>query len=171
MNIKIINPKNNRPLHLVDGNLVDFSGGVYPIVRGAARIAESDNYTQNFGLQWNKFDKTQLDNESLGISLTSTRFFAQTQWEVEDLSGKNILEVGSGAGRFSKVVLEHTKGTLYSVDYSDAVTANYKNNGHIAPERFHLYQASIMNCLLKIILSTRFFVLAYYSIHQILMNQ
>ena len=40
-------------------------------------------------------------------------------------------------------MLEHTKATLYSVDFSDAVTANMKSNGHIAPGRFHLFQASI----------------------------
>ena len=110
---------------------------------GVAKIAEPDNYTENFGVQWNKFDKTQLDRESDGLDLSRRRFFAETHWDKEDLSRKNILEVGSDAGRFSKVVLEHTKGTLYSVDYSDAVTVNFKNNGRIATDRFHLFQASI----------------------------
>lgn len=32
---------------------------------------------------------------------------------------------------------------LYNVDYFDAVTANYKNNNQIAPDRFHLFQASV----------------------------
>ena len=41
------------------------------------------------------------------------------------------------------MVLEETNAVLYSVDYSDAVTANYKNNNQIAPERFHLFQASV----------------------------
>lgn len=71
------------------------------------------------------------------------RFFAETKWDRTDLSGETILEVGSGAGRFSKVVLEHTAAILYSIDYSDAVSANFRNNGAYAPERFHLFQASV----------------------------
>jgi ubiquinone/menaquinone biosynthesis C-methylase UbiE len=59
------------------------------------------------------------------------------------MPGKRGAGVGMGDGRFSKVVLENTKGTLYSVDYSDAVTANFRNNGDIAPDRFNLFQASI----------------------------
>lgn len=143
MTVKIINPNNNKPLHNDGDELVDLEGSVFPIINGVARIAEQENYTSSFGLQWNKFDKCQLDREADGFEVSRVRFFAETHWNQEDLYGKDILEVGSGAGRFSSVVLEHTKGTLYSVDYSDAVTANLKNNGHIAPDRFHLYQASI----------------------------
>lgn len=143
MAVAIINPVNKHLLHLEGEALVDIEGNAFPVVKGVARIAYSENYAKNFGAQWNKFDKTQLDRESEGLDLSRRRFFAETHWDQEDLSGKDILEVGSGAGRFSRVVLEHTKGTLYSIDYSDAVTANFKNNGHIAPDRFHLFQASI----------------------------
>lgn len=59
------------------------------------------------------------------------------------LEGLDILEVGSGAGRFSSVVLSNTKANLWSVDYSSSVDVNYNTNSHIAPERFHLFQASI----------------------------
>ena len=142
-NIRIINPNNNSPLYLEGDKFVDSHGNTFPIFKGVARIAKSENYTANFGMQWNKFDKTQLDSDSAEADLSRRRFFAETKWDKEDFYKKNILEVGSGAGRFSRVVLEHTKGVLYSVDYSDAVTANFKNNGHIAPDRFHLFQASI----------------------------
>jgi SAM-dependent methyltransferase len=143
MAITIINPRNNYPLYLKGDNLFDDEGNAFPIVKGVARIAELENYAESFGVQWNKFEKTQLDRENDGLDLSRRRFFAETHWDQEDLSGKYILEVGSGAGRFSRVVLEHTKGILYSVDYSDAVTANFKNNSHIAPDRLHLFQASI----------------------------
>lgn len=141
--VLIINPKNNSPLKYTDKGLVDTLGNIFPIVKGVPRISESENYTENFGMQWNKFDKTQLDNQIEGLNLSALRFFAATHWDKEDTSGKSILEVGSGAGRFSKVVLEKTKAVLYSVDYSNAVTANYKNNNRIAPARFHLFQASV----------------------------
>ena len=143
MTVTIINPHNKFPLYLEGDNLVDFKGNSFPIVKGVARIAEIENYTESFGVQWNKFDKTQLDRESDGLDLSRKRFFAETHWSQDDLFEKDILEVGSGAGRFSKVVLEQTNATLYSVDYSDAVTVNFKNNGQIAPGRFHLFQASI----------------------------
>lgn len=143
MTIPIINPTNNFPLHVADGRLTDTVGNTFPVINGIARIADLNNYTENFGVQWNKFDKTQLDRESDGLALSQKRFFAESGWRPDELVGKDILEVGSGAGRFSKVVLQHTQAQLYSVDYSDAVSANFKNNGQIAPNRFHLFQASI----------------------------
>lgn len=143
MTVLIINPKNNLPLSFSDGKLMDSEANIFPIINGVARIADLDNYTENFGIQWNKFDKTQLDREDDELKLSQKRFFAESGWKPDDLAKKNILEVGSGAGRFSKVVLEHTQAQLYSIDYSDAVSANYKNNGPIAPGRFHLFQASI----------------------------
>lgn len=102
-----------------------------------------DNYSENFGVQWNKFDKTQLDLKNDGLSLSKDRFFQASGWSAINLSGQDILEVGSGAGRFSEVVLKHTSANLYSVDYSDAVSVNFKNNSPIAPNRFNLFQASI----------------------------
>jgi ubiquinone/menaquinone biosynthesis C-methylase UbiE len=141
--IILINPTNDLHLTLDGDGLVDSMGNFFPIINGVPRIADLNNYSDNFGVQWNKFDKTQLDRQMEGLSLSRNRFFAEMGCNQDDLSGKNILEVGSGAGRFSKVVLDHTQANLYSVDYSDAVSANYKNNGKIAPERFHLFQASI----------------------------
>lgn len=143
MKIPIVNPNNQLPLTSSKGKLVDSLGNKFPIVNGIPRICELENYTENFGLQWNKFDKTQFDNEIEGLDLTQRRFFSATQWDREDLSEKTLLEVGSGAGRFSKVVLEETAAHLFSIDYSDAVTANYENNKDIAPDRFNLFQASV----------------------------
>lgn len=143
MPITLINPKNGLQIKRDENSLIDSAGSRFPIIFCVPRIAETDNYTKNFGVQWNKFDKTQLDRECDGLKLSQKRFFAESGWKPDNLDGKEILEVGSGAGRFSKVVLEHTRAQLYSVDYSDAVTANFKNNGSIAPDRFQLFQASI----------------------------
>jgi SAM-dependent methyltransferase len=141
--VPIINPSNKLPLSRVEDRLIDEAGNSFPIVSGVPRLAEPDNYSQSFGFQWNKFARTQLDRWTNGLELSQSRFFSETQWTSEDLEGKDVLEVGSGAGRFSRVVLEHTGAVLYSVDYSDAVTANMQNNGRIDPDRFHLFQASI----------------------------
>ncbi len=107
-------------------------------------ILEGTDYTGNFGFQWNKFRETQIDTaKNNEASRTSTeRFFAETNWHQEDLDGKSILEAGSGAGRFTDVILNHTKANLYSFDYSNAVEANYENHKHFS-ERLQIFKASI----------------------------
>jgi ubiquinone/menaquinone biosynthesis C-methylase UbiE len=139
-NILLQNPFNKLPLTADTDKLCDAIGNIFPLVKGAYRIVTDDNYTENFGFQWNKFAETQVD-KATQLNISKVRFFAETGWDKENLEGKNILEVGSGAGRFSQIILDHTKGILYSVDYSNAVEANYKNNG--PNDRLHLFQASI----------------------------
>jgi len=112
---------------------------LYPFINGAYRVVSGENYASNFGLEWNTFQKTQIDKFS-GNPISKERFFAETGW-TDSLDGQTILEVGSGAGRFSQIILDYTKATLYSVDYSSAVEANYRNNG--PHDRMKLFQASI----------------------------
>ena len=100
-----------------------------------------DNYTGSFGFQWNKFEKTQIDREAQGLDQSKIRFCAVTNWDKEELKGKKILEVGSGAGRFTKAVLDTTEAEIFSVDYSDAVEANIKNNG--SNSRLSIEKASV----------------------------
>ena len=107
------------------------------VINGIPRFGDVDNYSESFGFQWNRFAATQLHPHS------SERLWRETGWTPAALDDLDILEVGSGAGRFSRVILEETRANLYSVDYSTAVDANLRNNGTIAPDRFHLYQASI----------------------------
>jgi ubiquinone/menaquinone biosynthesis C-methylase UbiE len=140
--IQLINPFNQSPLQKKDDHYVDAKGNVFKTSGGVTRFVEESNYTDSFGFQWNKFQETQIDREQNNNTLSKERFFAQTGWDKEDLNGKNVLEVGSGAGRFTQVVLEHTKATLYSVDYSEAVAANYRNNGHYG-DRLKLFKASV----------------------------
>lgn len=140
--IQLINPSNGSPLQKQGDRYVDSQGNAFPIINSVLRIVQDSNYTDNFGFQWNKFQKTQIDRDNKNSHQSTDRFFAETGWDKEDLSGKNVLEVGSGAGRFSQVFLDNTKGNLYSVDYSDAVSANFRNNGHHG-ERFKLFQASV----------------------------
>lgn len=140
MQIKFINPYTQKALTRSNAGLEEDKEITFPFINGAYRIVEDDNYTQNFGFQWNKFSATQLDKNS-NLNLSKKRFFTQTGWEENELSNKNILEVGSGAGRFTQIILDHTNADLYSVDYSNAVEANYKNNG--PSDRLHLFQASI----------------------------
>jgi len=143
--MKYINCADDRPLTFTAEGLVNDEGHVvYPMINGSIRVLNvaERNYTDNFGFQWNKFSRTQIDAEVKSAQQSQDRLFAATHWDKEDLSGKKVLEVGSGAGRFTQVMLDHTKCTLYSVDYSSAVEANHKNNGHHG-DRLKLFQASI----------------------------
>jgi SAM-dependent methyltransferase len=142
MPVQLINPFNQQLLQANCNGLMHQLTLIFPFKNGAYRIVEDNNYTDNFGYQWNKFAETQVDKSS-ELSISKDRLFAETEWDKEDLTGKNILEVGSGAGRFSQIILDYTKGNLYSIDYSNAVEANYKNNGINNIGRFHLFQASI----------------------------
>lgn len=140
--ITIINPFNGKSLTRYPDQFKDDEGNSFPIVDGVPRFVEANNYTDNFGFQWNKFQKTQIDRETKNSNFSKARFFTATNWDKEDLSGKDVLEVGSGAGRFTQIVLDYTKANLYSLDYSDAVSANYRNNSHHG-DRLNLFQASI----------------------------
>ena len=54
--VTIINPKNNSPLKYTDNGLVDTLEIFFQLLKEFH--IELENYTKNFGMQWNKFDKT-----------------------------------------------------------------------------------------------------------------
>ena len=98
----------------------------YPIVRGIPRFVPIDNYASSFGLEWTEHARTQYDSYTR-LNLSEKRFFEETRWS-PDLSGEVILEVGSGAGRFTEQAAS-TGAFVVSMDYSAAVDANYQSNG------------------------------------------
>ncbi len=54
--MKIINPYNGNLLRLDNNSLIDeFGAAVFPKINGVFRIVKQDNYANNFGFQWNKF--------------------------------------------------------------------------------------------------------------------
>ena len=143
MAVRYVNPHNQLPLEPVSDELRDSAGASFPIVHGIPRFCEANNYSASFGRQWNRFQSTQIDPMGATDAPSIRRLFAETAWTKEELAGADVLEVGSGAGRFSRVLLEHTKARLYSVDYSTAVEANLDNNRGLSLDRFFLSQASI----------------------------
>ena len=110
----------------------------YPVRRGIPRFVSSDQYAESFGFQWNRFRSTQLDSHT-GKPLTANRLFHVTRWP-KDMRGLRILEAGSGAGRFTEVLVS-TGATVFSFDLSNAVEANMASNGKA--ENLSLFQASI----------------------------
>lgn len=142
LRVPYVHPQQQRPLVLVAAGLQDpVTGELFPVVRGIPRFCPADNYSESFGFQWNQFDRTQLDVHS-GADQSQQRFYFETSWDPQEISHCSVLEVGSGAGRFSEVFLRTTTGVLHSVDYSSAVDANRRNNAAYG-ERLQLAQASI----------------------------
>ena len=143
MPVQVVDPHSGEALVQAGPDALRSSQRSFRVVRGVPRLCEEENYTHNFGIQWNAFPETQIDAGLGDIKPSERRLFAETAWDPKALDGLDILEVGSGAGRFSRVLLERTQANLYSVDYSTSVDANMATNGEIAPSRFHLFQASI----------------------------
>ncbi|MGZ5278735.1 MAG: methyltransferase domain-containing protein, partial [Pseudobdellovibrionaceae bacterium] len=115
-------------VRVMDGILIcDANGKEYPVVGGVPRFCPRENYASGFGLEWTKHARTQYDSYS-GIPATETRFYGQSKWS-RDLTGEYILEVGSGSGRFTEQAAK-SGATVVSLDYSYAVEANFKSNGH-----------------------------------------
>lgn len=110
-----------------DDTIVDTSNKVknVKIKFGIPFFADDNNYTSNFGLQWNKFKKTQLDSNN-GSSISEDRFFKATGWSKEELNNKLFLDVGCGTGRFSEIILKYG-GKVISLDYSNSVFAAKEN--------------------------------------------
>lgn len=98
---------------------------VFPVIGGVPRFVPAENYAGNFGLQWNRFRRTQLDSYS-GVPISRERFFRQTGWAPEALNGTRVLDIGCGAGRFAEVALE-CGATVVALDYSSAVDACWAN--------------------------------------------
>ena len=98
---------------------------VVEIVNDIPRFVGRDNYALSFGDQWNKFRKTQLDSHT-GLPITETRLRRCMGELYDQLAGKNILEAGCGAGRFTELLLKQG-ARVASADLSHAVDANIAN--------------------------------------------
>jgi 2-polyprenyl-3-methyl-5-hydroxy-6-metoxy-1,4-benzoquinol methylase len=110
----------------------------YAVRNSVPRFVPDDQYAESFGFKLNKFRKTQHESYT-GRPLTANRLFQVTQWP-KDMRGMRVLEAGSGAGRFTEVLLG-TGATLFTFDLSSAVDANMASNGKAT--NLNLFQASI----------------------------
>ena len=106
----------------------------YPILADIPRFT-NNNYADDFGFQWKKFRKTQLDSSS-GLTISEDRLKRVLNFP---LKGLKVLEVGCGAGRFTEILLKYG-ANLKSFDLSLAVEANKLNNPSV-----NICQADIMH--------------------------
>lgn len=135
----LIDPISGSPLTLLDTAFIGPSGVKYSIVKSIPRFVAEDNYAADFGAQWNRFPRTQLDSTT-GIQISEERLRRCFGGDLEQLEGRRVLEAGSGAGRFTEVFLKY-RANVDSFDFSNAVEANAVNNG---AKQFTLVQADIM---------------------------
>jgi SAM-dependent methyltransferase len=119
--------------------LVSAQGKRFPVINGIPRFVPQDNYAQGFGKQWNIFRRTQLDSFT-GLKLSEERLRRCIGEDLKNLDGKLVLEAGSGAGRFTEILIKYG-ATVHSFDYSNAVEANATNNGD--SQNLTLVQADI----------------------------
>jgi len=96
------------------------------LINGVWCVENLDDYCQNFYLQWKSFSNTQFDSFT-GLNLTYDRFKKNTLWEESEMKGKKILEIGSGAGRFTEV-FSKMNIDLTTCDLSKSIFINKKNN-------------------------------------------
>lgn len=123
-----------------DGELTCEAGCRFPVTGGLPRFTKRDHYANAFGLQWRRYQRTQLDSFT-GLTITRDRLEAALGMPLRELAGKRVLECGAGAGRFTEHLIAHA-GELVSLDLSDAVDANLRNCGG-GPRPYRLVQADM----------------------------
>jgi SAM-dependent methyltransferase len=100
-------------------------GCLFPIINDIPRFVKPDNYAASFGLQWNKFRKTQLDS-TCKVEISKKRLTRIARGSLNWLRGKTVLEAGCGAGRFTEILL-NAGSIVTACDLSSAVDANKLN--------------------------------------------
>jgi SAM-dependent methyltransferase len=112
-------------------------GRRFPEVRGVVRFVDEDNYADSFGYQWQRFQRTQLDNANRNLS--EQDFIRKTGLKPQDLKGKLVLDVGCGMGRFAEVVTRWG-ARVVGIDLSVAAEVAVKN---LADREFVGFQADV----------------------------
>lgn len=114
-----------------DGAMCCAEGCRFNIRGGILRFVGNDTYASSFGVQWNRYPRTELDSFT-GKQYSRQRLERCLGAPLESLRGKTVLECGSGAGRFTELLVQSCE-TLTCLDLSSAVDANLKNCRPLSP--------------------------------------
>jgi ubiquinone/menaquinone biosynthesis C-methylase UbiE/uncharacterized protein YbaR (Trm112 family) len=95
----------------------------YPVSNAIPRFVPSKSYADSFGLEWQNFPKTLLDED--WQQMYRARFFHTTEFP-DDLRGQTVLEVGCGPGSFTGIILS-TGARVFSSDLSTSVDVCNEN--------------------------------------------
>ncbi len=120
-------------------------GKRFSILGEIPRFVDTENYSRSFEYQWDLHRKSQLDSYT-GLPISRNRLFEVTGWLPDDLKGKTVLEAGSGAGRFTEVLL-NAGANVVSFDYSSAVDVNFENQNRNSD--LVLFQGDILKVPLR----------------------
>lgn len=134
-----VDPLDKTTLILEKDYLISKNGKKFPIINNIPRFVDTNNYSTSFGFQWNYFHDTQVDKFN-NTEISKERVFSTTKWPKILSSDNKILEVGSGSGRFTEILVQ-TNAKVFSLDYSTAVEANANNNSN--HNNLYLSQASV----------------------------
>lgn len=85
---------------------------LYPIRNGIPRFI-ADEHLASFGRQWTTYEVAHDEEDR-------NTFVAKTGFQLEELTGKLVLDAGCGGGRYSKIVAE-TGGIVVGADHTQAV--------------------------------------------------
>ena len=126
---------------IIDGDLECLACALrYPIKRGVPRFAgENEAYTDTFGRQWNRWDRTQHDSLN-GTSIYRDRMKRYTDWTPESFTDQVVVDAGCGAGAYLDVVERNARAVI-GFDLSSAIDAAYRLHG--ARPNVHLAQGDI----------------------------
>jgi 2-polyprenyl-3-methyl-5-hydroxy-6-metoxy-1,4-benzoquinol methylase len=119
-------PADGEPLADTGDALTCPPGHCYALEQGIPRFVPRERYAAAFGLQWERYRRTQLDSYT-GTTLSrarARRCLGEAGWAA--LEDAQVLECGCGAGRFTEVLLGQG-ARVTSVDLSSAVDANQQN--------------------------------------------
>ncbi|MDB4210650.1 class I SAM-dependent methyltransferase [Gammaproteobacteria bacterium] len=111
----------------------------YKIIGNIPRFVPKENFASAFGLQWNTYSKVQLDSQN-NTTISEERVKTAIGKPLSSIKGLKILEAGSGAGRFTEILLKYG-AIVYSFDISAAVDANFMNNS--GNQNLTIFQADI----------------------------
>jgi len=112
-------------------------GREFPKVRGVVRFVPAQNYADSFGFQWQRYDRTQLDEGDVRNS--EKNFKWRTGFTPDELRGKLVLDVGCGMGRFAEVATRYG-ARVVGIDLSAAAEVAARN---LADREFVAFQADV----------------------------
>jgi SAM-dependent methyltransferase len=130
-----------RPPTRVERVTVDFRGTTTETHILNFLDADRAHYTESFGVQWAKYRAVQVDRFS-GAKASFRHLEMFVQGDLDLLRGRSILEIGSGAGRFTDYLVNLGR-TVITVDPS-AIAVNVALGApNLIPVRADLFDVPV----------------------------
>lgn len=123
--IDYVDPLTKGKLKLSGNTFISECGKSYEYRGQIPRFVSDNNYADSFGFQWNTYTRTQLDSHNEYL-ISEQRLRGLLGNFLHKLQGKDVLEVGCGAGRFTEILLKYG-ANVHATDLSRAVEANFAN--------------------------------------------